>query len=256
MSEHFKYPDPLTTKKYKQYFRLETKNLNKLWSLSQKEMMLLFHIWIKNKEKQEYSFPANQLNKVSFLDEENKIIAVKISSHYNSKSLERLQKLGLIKITGKRNNCNIKYPYKENKNFRNIPLAGFYNWLLKAGKSSGFRTFAYLLYEFYRKRNYNSSDGYGVRELKISAAEIAQELNLSVSATRRHLKKIVELELLEVEHREGKKSIYRIPKSNIKGISNRKSENKNVEYYYDLLENKKCTKKQLKKSMKRIMKDL
>lgn len=259
MYKKLKYPDPLTTKKHKQYFRLEFKNLDKFWSLTQKEMLLLFHIWIKNKENKNYSFPANQLNIVSVPKEENENIHIDISSHYNSESLKKLQKLGLIKKTGKRNNCNIEYPFKENKNFRNIPLAGFYNWLLKAGKTSGFKSFVYILFELYRKPNYNSDDGYGVRELKISAAEIAQGLNLSVSATRRHLKKIVELELLEVEHQEGKKSIFRIPESDIKGISDRKSETKNVEYYYDLLENKKRTKRELKrkyeKNYERFMRD-
>lgn len=247
MSEKLKYPDPLTTKKHKPYFRLETKNLDKLWSLTQKEMMLLFNIWIKNKENQKYSFPAKQINKVSFPKEENKNITIKISSHYNSKSLERLQKLGLIKINGKRNNSYIEYPFKQNNDFRNIPLAGYYNWLIKAGKTSGFRTFAYLLYELYRQPNYNSIDGYGVKELKISAAEIAQGLNLSISSARRHLKKIAKLDLLEVEHQKGKKSLYRIPEVKIKIIKDKEFENNDIEYYLDLLENKKCTKKELKR---------
>lgn len=244
MSEKLKYPDPLTTKKHKLYFRLETKNLDKLWSLTQKEMMLLFNIWIKNKENRNYTFPANQLNTVSV---PKKNVTVKISSHYNSESLEKLQKLGLIKITGKRNNCHIEYLYGKNKNFRNIPLAGYYNWLIKAGKSSGFKTFAYLLFELYRKRNYNSSDGYGVIKIKVSAAEVAQVLNLSISSARRHLKKIAELELLEVEHQEGKKSIYTLPLISIKTKSNNPSEDPAKELHYDLIENKICTKKELKK---------
>jgi len=245
MLEKLKYPDPLARKKYKLYFRLETRNLSKFWSLTQKEMMLLFNIWIQNKENQEFSFPAKQLNTASVPKEKDRNVSVKISSHYNSKSLEKLQELGLIKITGKRNNSHIEYLYGKNKNFRNIPLAGYYNWLLKAGKSSGFKTFTYLLFEFYRKPNYNSSDGYGVRETKISAAEVAQVLNLSISSARRHFKKIAELELLEVEHQEGKKSVYTLPLISIK--TNDPSEDSAEEVYYDLIENKICTKKELKK---------
>lgn len=202
-------------------------------------MMLLFHIWIQNKENRNYNLSFKKLNKVLISKEDEETI-VEISSRYNAESLKKLQKIGLIQLNQKRSKSHIEYLYGKNNNFRNIPLGGYYSWLLNAGKSSGFRSYIYLLFRFYNDYNI-SSQGFGKAKLNISASDIAKDLKLSKSTIRRHLQKIKKLDLIKVETQQGKNNIYRL------SSSKNKDDCEDDELYYDWLENKDAKKKDLQK---------
>jgi len=205
---HSLYYDPYKSNKHKFFFRIKLENIDKIWGLTNKQLMLLINIWIYNKEKNKYKLSNKELNTVDFVEEKFKICKSKsnISTH-----LKKIEKLELISINGPNKKRNFSYDFNEkSNNFRSIPLVKILHWLKVSDSEREFKTYIYLLFKFYND-NRGGNGAFGKRKVTISNSDLGEKLDLSAGTIGNHCRKIVGLGLLDVEKSSGKTNTYYLP---------------------------------------------
>lgn len=194
------------------FFRIksdENGNLEKLWTLTNKEILLLINIWIYNREKNIPNLEKlkdEKLNTLNFNSKKFKIYSSpsNIKTHCN-----KLAKLNLINKTNK---FYYNFPRKCT-NFNSFPLIKILHWLEISPKDKGLNTYLYLLFEFYNKfrKRIGKKSFYGVESLTVSHKEIGEKINRSRNAVKDHCDKIVKLGLIDKENNTGNKLTYHLP---------------------------------------------
>lgn len=207
---HGLYYNPfLDDYKHMYFFRIERDKLNKLWTLTNKEILLLINIWIYHKEKKLLKLEEETLNTIDF-NSKNKKFKIYSSSANIKNHYEKLANLNLINIK----NEKFYYNFPKNcKNFVSFPLIKVLHWLENTNKTKGLDTYIYLMLEFYNKYrpSYNKNPSFGVDNLTISHRTIGEKISRAGNTVKAHCDKIYDLGLIDKEDNTGNELTYHLP---------------------------------------------
>jgi len=225
------YWDPILSNKNENFVRIKNKYKDQFWKLSDREMLLLISIWVRNKEwegdngeisPRQYRITNDEWRTLIIDGEE-----FQIAEKNNYRVMKKFEKMGIIEVEGQKNERKFFYDFgkEEKKGFFNIPLEKIKHYLQTFGIKN-IRTYIYMLFEIYNSpNNTKSSSNWGVRGISISKPEIAKKLGMGKTTAYRHVKKLINNGFLKSEKNDGRKNRYYIP------VFYRKKDDRKI--YYD-----------------------
>lgn len=191
----------------KRFFKLNQEYREKLWILSNSEILLLINVWIRNKTEDQYYMSNKELVTIKYDSFENSFY-----SHSSPKRMvDKLIDVDLISVSediyGKKYSCN--YDDKKSKDIY-IPLNNIVHYLDVFGRR-GVNIYFYILYLFYNVENPMGKKYFKTRKRPILLKEIQKKLNYGIGTVSRTVKELDEKGFLNKTVRHGKANMYYLP---------------------------------------------